>query len=145
MQTEAIQDNYQLGSGDVTPSHVRVVVDIAFASPIFMYDATETMYRAHKTEDESLKREFRALIEQWRRETRFISPIARKVMNLAYLKIIRLGKQAIPLLLAELRDRPGHLFVALHVLSDEDPAHGKTTFDEAVAAWLKWGRERGYI
>jgi len=69
------------------------------------------------------------------------------VMVPEYQYIIGMGEKAIRFLLEELRDRPNHWFWALKAIAQEDPvpenARGK--FPEMVEAWLRWGRDRGYI
>ncbi|PWU20449.1 MAG: hypothetical protein C5B50_03840 [Verrucomicrobia bacterium] len=67
------------------------------------------------------------------------------MLHPAYQRIIGFGPVAIPLILRELEREPAHWFWALNAISGEDPAPEGSTFDEAAAAWLKWGRERGYI
>ena len=63
----------------------------------------------------------------------------------AYQQIIGMGKAApafvIRVLLRELSESPNHWFLALKEITGEDPALAEDTFDGAVAAWLKWGKE----
>jgi len=63
----------------------------------------------------------------------------------AYQQIIALGPPVIPLILRELRERPDHWFWALNAITGEDPVGPEDDFDQAVEAWLRWGRERGYL
>ncbi len=67
--------------------------------------------------------------------------------NAAYQEIIALGAAAIPLILAELRRKPDHWFVALNALTRVDPippaSRGK--LDEMAAAWIQWGTANGYL
>lgn len=90
----------------------------------------------------SLEQAFRSCAETWRRQTRHQSSLAKMVSHPAYEAIIAMGKPVLPLLLEELRDRPDHWLVALHRITDEDPAKPGSKFDEAVEAWLEWGRTR---
>jgi hypothetical protein len=92
-----------------------------------------------------LEATFATLVQQWRRETALSSIIGKKVMHRAYQRIIAMGPMAIPLILRELEERPDHWFWALSVLTDENPAESAADFNEAREAWLRWGRERGYI
>lgn len=90
---------------------------------------------------------FRELAARWRKDTEAESTIARMVRHTAYLEIIRLGPDVIPILLGELKRRPDFWFAALRELTGEDPvpkeAAGK--IKDMAQAWLKWGRDRGHI
>lgn len=100
---------------------------------------------AHALASDEQREQFRSLADQWERETEFESSPNRAAMHPAYQRIIGLGPAVIPLLLERLQDDPGHWFWALAATSGEDPATGATTLGEARRAWLRWGRERGYI
>ena len=65
----------------------------------------------------------------------------------SYQRIIGLGPSAIPLILRELENEPGHWFWALAALTGENPAAQGTAgnVDAMREAWLQWGRERGYL
>ena len=93
----------------------------------------------------SLAQEFIRLKRLWNEETSGVSSVTRILLNYHYLKIISLGPRVIPLILAELSKKPDHWFVALAVLSDSDPTEPGLTFTEATDAWLKWGRDKGYL
>lgn len=94
--------------------------------------------------DESLEKEFNALVEKWRKDTRRSSVVASRYIHPAYQRILAMGKSAIPLILQELKARPDRWFAALHALTKAEPARSTDTFDQAVSAWLKWGRKSGY-
>ncbi len=89
-------------------------------------------YRAEK---------FRRLADQWYENTRHLSSINKQIMHPAYLQIIGMGPDVIPLVLEELKQTQEHWFPALFALTGEDPAPEGCTFDEAVNAWLEWGRQ----
>lgn len=92
-----------------------------------------------------LEQIFRAHVDTWHRHTQHLSSVARMVSHPSYTAIVEMGEPVIPLLLTELRDRPDHWLVALNRITREDPAPTRSTFSEAVAAWLKWGHKKGYI
>jgi len=92
-----------------------------------------------------LAQEFMRLKKLWNEDTAGISSETRILLNHYYLKIISLGPSIIPLILAELSKKPDHWFMALAVLSDSDPTKPGYTFIEATEAWLKWGRDHGYL
>lgn len=96
-------------------------------------------------QQENVEQTFGALVDQWRSDTLFLSSLDKMVMHPAYQRIIGMGPRALPLIVCELQAHPDHWFWALHAISGEDPARPEATFDEAVDAWLSWGRERGYI
>lgn len=102
--------------------------------------ATQYLY-----EPEELEQTFNALVEEWRRETGMLSFVDKKVMHPAYQRIIGLGKQAVPLILRELQQRPSYWFWALESITGVDPVRRGDTFDAAVSAWLEWGKDQGYI
>jgi hypothetical protein len=93
----------------------------------------------------SIEQKFRAYVDTWRRQTRHQSSVAKMVSHPAYTAIIEMGKVAVPWLLRELRDRPDHWLVALHKITNQDPAKPKSTFSEAVEAWLSWGSKKGLL
>jgi len=92
----------------------------------------------------SFKR-FHELASRWHNETYGLSSITKKITNLNYLKIIAMGKAVVPLILHSLAQRPDHWFVALKALTDQDPTSPNSSFEEAVEAWLSWGRQEGLI
>lgn len=93
----------------------------------------------------SLESEFRTQADQWRRETLHTSSLTKMVMHPSYLRIIGMGRSVLPFLFKELAQRPDHWLVALNAITGEDPAPAESTFDEAVGAWLDWGRRHGYL
>ena len=93
-----------------------------------------------------LETTFYQLAEQWKSETRGISSTEQMSVHPAYQQIIGMGRDVIPLLLRELENNSGRWFWALKSISREEPVtpeqRGKTK--EMIAAWLNWGREKGY-
>jgi hypothetical protein len=96
-----------------------------------------------------LNQTFESLATQWREDTEHMSNLNKACKHFAYQQIIGMGKIAprlvVPLILRELEKRPDHWFWALHEITNEDPAHLEDDFDDAIAAWLTWGREKGYL
>jgi hypothetical protein len=82
------------------------------------------------------------LAEIWRKETRATSALKRKILHPAYQQIIGMGPRAVPLILSELSERPDDWMWALNAITHEDPALENASFDEAVDAWLKWGKSK---
>jgi len=93
----------------------------------------------------SIEQKFRGLARQWKEETRFVSSVQDMVSNAAYLQIIAMGKDALPLLLNELRREPDHWFVALQAITGLNPISESARGDVRAMArsWLEWGERHG--
>jgi hypothetical protein len=99
-----------------------------------------------RLEAEQIHPEFAAFAEQWRRETKFSSSLDDKVLHSAYQSIIAMGLSAVPLVLKELESRRGHWFWALHFMTEgANPIPEGANVDGARDAWLRWGRQEGYL
>jgi len=120
--------------------HARRLGEIAFTLQEREKEASKA-----KEKREELRQRFCNLANEWRKETKHISSVEEMVLHPNYLKIIAMGKDVIAFLLEELERKPDHWLVALHVLTDEDPASPESTFYEAVEAWLEWGKRKGYL
>ena len=90
-------------------------------------------------------RRFHELATQWRRDTEHLSSTTKMILHRAYQQIIGLGPLALTFILQELQARPDYWFWALESISGETPVQPEDDFDGAVEAWLKWGRQEGYI
>jgi hypothetical protein len=64
----------------------------------------------------------------------------------AYREIISMGKPVVPLILAELEERPDYWFAALRAITGEDPVpnEARGNVRAMTGAWLAWGRVHGY-
>jgi type I restriction enzyme M protein len=96
---------------------------------------------------QSSKAVFTVLADQWKRETGMFSSMSKKIQHPAYQKIIALGESAVPLILHEMEERPGHWFAALEAITKTSPipASARVDVSRATAAWLRWGKEHGYV
>jgi hypothetical protein len=96
--------------------------------------------------DEQAEQKFRELASTWKAESMFLSSVTDMSSLPSYQEIIRMGTPAIPLLLGELEREPDHWFIALMSITGEDPvpAEDRGDLDKMAAAWLRWGRDRGY-
>ncbi|MCU0540923.1 MAG: hypothetical protein MUE44_01885 [Oscillatoriaceae cyanobacterium Prado104] len=120
--------------------------------PAKLKEAIEQLFLSEKSEfDRSrqqteLETTFYQLVDRWKTETRGISSTEQLSLHPTYQQIIGMGPDAIPLLLRELANNSGRWFWALKSITREDPVmpeqRGKTK--EMIAAWLNWGREKGY-
>ena len=117
-----------------------------FQEAIEQLSLSEESATGHSRQQTELATTFYQLVEQWKTETRGISSTEQLSLHPAYQQIIGMGPNVIPLLLRELENNSGRWFWALKAISREEPVtpeqRGKTK--EMIAAWLNWGREKGY-
>jgi hypothetical protein len=88
---------------------------------------------------------FQRLTTQWHQATDTSSSLTAKFGHAAYQQIIGMGPAALPLILAELRDRPAWWFWALAAIARDDPAAEADTFSAARTAWLDWAAANGTL
>jgi hypothetical protein len=90
---------------------------------------------------------FSRLVTEWKANRHSTSLARDLIAHPAYLRIIGMGEDALPLILRELERELDHWFSALKAISDDDPvppaSRGKMR--EMADAWLRWGREKGYV
>lgn len=118
-----------------------------------VYDALRPEGRLPATKQKRaqlLERSFREQVNRWKDETGHLSSITKAIAHPSYLRIIGLAKnssdhQIEKLLLNELEAEPDHWFAALSAITGEDPVKPEDDFDDAVAAWLEWGRKKEII
>ena len=89
---------------------------------------------------------FYNLKSKWEDETAMLSSTTAISMHPAYQQIIGMGPVAIPLILSEMKNNPGHWFWALKSITGEDPVlpEQRGRIKEMTEAWLSWGMEQGY-
>ena len=102
----------------------------------------------HETTE--LERKFHEHAEKWKSETRHSSSIIKMISHPSYLRIIGLAATAKKgdverLLIQELQTEPDHWFAALTAITGIDPIEPQHDFDQAVTAWVEWGRREGLI
>lgn len=89
--------------------------------------------------------EFKTLADQWRRETRHVSSVMKIVMHPAYQRIMTMGEASLPLIFKDLQATRSHWLWALHYITGKDPATVDDNYNQAVDAWLQWGRKNGHL
>lgn len=96
---------------------------------------------------ETLRSEFESLSQEWHRDTDGYSSIQRKISHPAYLKVLSKGSIVVPLILRELSERPGHWFVALELLTGDNPVCPEKNGDmiHATKQWLAYGHQNKLI
>jgi hypothetical protein len=89
---------------------------------------------------------FRRLVNEWRSRRIHSSAVEDHILHPAYLQIIGMGTDAVPLILAELEKEPGHWFTALHAITEAQPVPEEDAgnMQKMADAWIKWGRDNGY-
>ena len=108
------------------------------------------------TEDVSAAKEaqaeFERLAAEWKQETAHLSSMSMIAEHGAYQEIIRMGKEAIPLILQDLEEIAGTVVfgaqVQVSVRTRESPVardEDRGDVEAMTAAWLDWGRNRRYI
>lgn len=103
------------------------------------------VFSVHKSSKSAILRKFEQLTSKWKEETAIFSSIKKKINHPAYQEIIAMGEEVIPLILEELKREPSHWFYALSVITKADPVSSEDSFEQAVEAWLNWGKNQGYI
>jgi hypothetical protein len=94
-----------------------------------------------------LSEQFGRLAAAWIEDTRYLSSTADMATHPAYQRIIGMGRDALPLILAELRKEPRQWFWALMAIAGEDPVaeRHKGKVREMADAWIQWGKQKGLI
>ena len=89
---------------------------------------------------------FRALLDQWKDDTQYMSSTTSMILHPAYQEIIGMGPIVIPLILNELEKSPDHWFAALKALTGVDPVTSsqRGRVRAMAEAWLTWARDHGY-
>lgn len=90
---------------------------------------------------------FHQLADKWLSDTQFLSSATAICTHPEYQRIIGLGPQVIPLILAELAKQPGHWFWALQALTGENPVPpaDQGRLPGMASAWLTWGKANGWV
>ena len=95
----------------------------------------------------NFERKFNRLRDEWKSRKKSRSAcVEEAVMHPAYLRMIGMGSDAIPLILAELEKETDHWFCALYAISEADPVpeESRGKMRKMVAAWIEWGKNQGY-
>jgi len=98
-------------------------------------------------EESDLERRFRKLVAEWEAKVAHLSSTTARMQHPSYREIIALGPAVLPLLLRELEQRPNHWFSALRSLTGADPVplSDRGNISPMTEAWIKWGKEHGYL
>ena len=90
---------------------------------------------------------FRQLSEDWSSETRHVSSVKDLTSHPSYQGIIKLGWDAVPLLLRDLQENKRFWFPALHAITGVRPFDKRDAGNarKMTEAWIVWGRKKGII
>jgi hypothetical protein len=93
------------------------------------------------------ERTFRKLATEWHAEVAALSSTTARVEHPSYRAIVALGPAVVPLLLRELEQHPNRWFAALKTLTGADPVapSDRGRIGPMTDAWIKWGKEHGYL
>ena len=112
---------------------------------------TTTTSRYQELDDrercQELAARFHELADRWEDESMFLSNSGHALALPSYDAIVKLGDQAVPLILKRMQTRGGHWYHALHDITQEDPVAPDDwgNVEAMQAAWLRWGRDHGSI
>jgi hypothetical protein len=98
-----------------------------------------------ESDGSGLAERFESLVRKWKAERRPTSSAVKMAAHPAYREIVGLGRDVVPLILAELEREPDHWFLALHELTDANPVPNESRgrLKEMAAAWTAWGKKKG--
>lgn len=133
--------------GSRIKDHVVSLSNESKANIRILFKIINDYYDPISRQNENKVQRFYSLVDIWQRETQLSSSLAEFVMHPAYQEIIGMGNLAIPLILAELKERPNHWFWALSSITGENPikVEQRGKLKEMTQSWLDWGKEKGYI
>lgn len=110
-------------------------------------DLRRALLATGQLESRDIRAEFEKLAEQWHDETGHMSSAISFTQHPAYLRIIAMGPAVVPFILEDLERTHGHWFVALRLITGENPIkpEDKGKVQRLAEAWIAWGRERGLV
>jgi hypothetical protein len=128
--------------------------NVADANAQTLCSGTAAIYRASEYKvilDPAVKRwmKFQELTKEWRAKRGATSSITAMSMLEPYQKIIGMGPEAVPLILAQLKaegDEPDQWFWALKIITEADPVRpeDRGNFRAMAQAWIAWGESEDY-
>lgn len=136
------------------PSHINVALDarqgsasVCALSLYWVFSDRERRAAPASQQEESPRDRFDRLAARWRDETALTSSTTRIVSHPAYLEIVGMGQEALPLIFEDLRKGPEHWAPALTAITGVQPITAAQAGDmQAIAdAWLAWARIHNYL
>jgi adenine-specific DNA-methyltransferase len=89
---------------------------------------------------DDVRKQFLALVKQWKKDTVYLSLATRMAAHPSYRQIVAMGWPVVPLLIAELRRKPDHWFIALEEITGENPVtpEDEGNVKKMAGAWVRW-------
>jgi hypothetical protein len=125
------------------PSGTEGATGLLTDSTVFFFN-TRGQPNLTRATSRRLHTEFERLSQIWREATMMSSSTHEIGSHWAYQRIIGLGPDVVPFILAAVKNGDRHWGWALSALTGENPADGTHSQRDAAAAWMTWARERGY-
>lgn len=121
----------------------KELLELARRSSVYL---TEIL-KAATFQEETIKERFERHVQNWRRDTEFVSSVHEQAMHESYLSIIGLGEKALPLILQQLAKDGGHWYWALRSIAQVDPVPeaDRGHVAKMKEAWMRWGRANGHL
>lgn len=90
--------------------------------------------------EDRLRNEFKKLSRKWKEDVFFSSSTHKHYYHPSYQRIIGMGKDALPLIIQDLRETESDWFWALQCITGKDPVPKSSwgNFELARNAWLNW-------
>ncbi len=111
------------------------------------FSTSMTVETEWSSQPDTVTQEFHRLAEIVHEECTHLSSVREVVLHPAYQKIVGMGPSALPLILGELKHKPGHWFWALRAITQEDPVlpDHQGAIAEMAQDWLNWARKKGWL
>lgn len=110
------------------------------------FSAALSEYNKSFAKELAVRERFRRLSQEWKARKSHVACVEDAILHPAYLRIIGMGSDAVPLILAELERELDHWFPALYAITEAEPVaeadQGKMS--RMATAWLEWGRANGF-
>lgn len=100
---------------------------------------------AYTVAADELRAIFELLAEFWIQQTEHESALLKIFTHRAYQQILRMGEPVTPFLLERLPHEPERWAPALSAVTHADPVPSGASAEDAVEAWRRWARSRGYL
>lgn len=131
---------------DITVDASTYRPGIPWPATTFVISSTRPVQDAYPEGQEDDFARFHRLLNQWRAQTIYSSFIEEKVKHPAFRQIVDIGEAAIPWILKEIKVCPSFLYLALQIITGENPVppqdRGKAR--AAIDAWIEWGNGEGF-
>jgi hypothetical protein len=128
------------------PAATRIEPAGSKRSARVLIDAQGNLVLSERPADRTAQ-EFEKHERRWKRDTMHISSPMDKYLHPSYMRIIGLGRPALPHILRSMQQRPADWFYALRSITGENPVPAAAAGDvrRMVQIWIQWGKQEGLI